>query len=115
VWNVRSGDEIALLRIHVSTVNDVAFSFDGRWVATAGPTAAAIWKASKRGHWATLPVYLVRGPTRPLTGVAFSPRGWNLVMGSRDGSVRTYECRLCGGVTQLSRIAKARLRAIVRP
>jgi WD40 repeat protein len=115
VWNVRSGDEIALLRIHVSTVNDVAFSFDGRWVATAGPTAAAIWKASKRGHWATLPVYLIRGPTRPLTGVAFSPRGWNLVMGSRDGSVRTYECRLCGGVTQLSRIAKARLRAIVRP
>jgi WD40 repeat protein len=115
VWNVRSGDEIALLRIHVSTVNDLAFSFDGRWVATAGPTAAAIWKASKQGRWATLPVYLIRGPTRPLTGVAFSPRGWNLVMGSRDGSVRTYECRLCGGVTQLTSIAKARLRAIARP
>jgi WD40 repeat protein len=113
VWNVRTGAEIALLRVAVSGVNDVAFSSDGRWIATAGPTAAAIWKTRKSGRWLTDPVYLVRGPSRPLTAVAFSRRGWRLAIGSRDGSVRTYDCKLCGGVSLLSRIAKARLREIV--
>jgi len=114
IWNVRTGDELALLRIHVSAVTDIAFSFDGRWVATAGPTAAAIWKARQHGRWQTLPVYLVRGPTRPLNTVAFSPLGWHLAMGSRDGSVRTYDCRLCGGIKQLAAIGAVRLAEIVR-
>jgi WD40 repeat protein len=114
VWNVRTGAPLALLRIHVSTVNDVAYSADGRWIATAGPTAAAIWKTKASGRWQTLPVYIVRGPfTRPLNAVAFSALGWRLVMGSRDGSVRTYDCRLCGGLKQLVPIAQARLREIV--
>ena len=111
---MRTGDELALLRIHVSAVNDIAFSFDGRWVATAGPTAAAIWKARKHGRWQTLPVYLVRGPTRPLNAVAFSPLGWHLAIGSRDGSVRTFDCRLCGGISQLAAIGAARLAEIVQ-
>jgi WD40 repeat protein len=115
VWNVRTGGEIALLRIHVSAVNDVAFSFDGRWVATAGPTAAAIWKTRQRGRWPILPIYLVRGPSQPLTEVAFSPRGWRLAMASRDGSVRTYDCRLCGGIKQLKAIGTARLAEIAKP
>jgi WD40 repeat protein len=116
VWNVRTGAEIALLRVAVSGVNDVAFSSDGRWIATAGPTAAAIWKTRKTGggRWLTDPVHLVRGPLRPLNAVAFSPRGWRLAIGSRDGSVRTFDCKLCGGVNLLSGIAKARLREIVR-
>lgn len=115
IWNVRNGAELALLRVHVSAVNDIAFSFDGRWVATAGPTAAAIWKARRHGTWQTLPVYIVRGPfTRPLNTVAFSPLGWHLVMGSRDGSVRTFDCRLCGGITQLAAIGAARLAEIVQ-
>jgi len=114
VWDVRTGAEIALLRVAVSGVNDVAFSSDGRWIATAGPTAAAIWKTRKSGRWLTDPVHLVRGPSRPLNAVAFSPRGWRLAIGSRDGSVRTYDCKLCGGVSLLSGIAKARLREIVR-
>ena len=39
--------------------------------------------------------------------------GWNLAIGSRDGSVRTFDCHLCGGVKQLAAIGAARLAEIV--
>jgi len=114
VWNVRSGTEAALLQIHQGVVSDVAFSADGRWLATAGPGAAGVWETRKRGAWPSFPVYLLRGPTRPINGVAFSPRGWRIVLGSRDGSVRLYDCKLCGRIGQLSSIGRARLGEIVR-
>jgi WD40 repeat protein len=114
VWSVSSGAPLALLRLHAGGVLDVAFSADGRWLASAGPTAAGIWETRKSGQWPALPIYLVRGPTtRPLNHVAFSPHGWNLAIGSRDGSVRTFDCRLCGGVKQLAAIGAARLAEIV--
>jgi WD40 repeat protein len=113
VWNVTSGAQRALLRLHAGPVLDVAYSADGRWLASAGPSAAGLWKTRKSGQWLTFPVYLVRGPTRPLSHVAFSPHGWNLAIGSRDGSVRTFDCRLCGRVKQLAGIGAARLAQIV--
>ena len=113
VWNVNSGNQVALLRVHSGPVNDVTFSADGRWIATAGPLAAGIWETRQDSRWPVLPVYLVYGPTRPINDVAFSPDGWRLAMGSRDGSVRTFDCRLCGGIRQLTAIAHARLREIV--
>jgi WD40 repeat protein len=114
VWNVKSGSQVALLRVHSGPVNDVTFSADGRWVATAGPLAAGIWETRQDSRWPVLPVYLIRGPTRPINDVAFSPRGWRLAMGSRDGTIRTFDCRLCGGMKQLTVIARARLHEIVR-
>jgi WD40 repeat protein len=115
VWRVRRGAEVALLRIHGGLVSDVAFSRDSRWVTTAGPAAAGIWKTRPTGAWPGAPVYLIRGPTRPINDVDFSNRGWRIVFGSRDGSVRTYQCSLCGGVSQLLAIGRARLREIARP
>jgi WD40 repeat protein len=114
VWNVRSGSQVALLRIHVSAINDIAFSHDGRWLATAGPTAVGIWETRTKGPWPALPMTLVFGPTRPINVVAFSPRGWRIAFGSRDGSVRIYSCSLCGGVRQLTAVGRARLGEIVR-
>jgi WD40 repeat protein len=117
VWNVRSGEQVSLLRFHQGAVNDVAFSKDGRWLATAGPTAVGIWQTQKRGRWLTHPLSAVRAPltiTNPaVNSVAFSPRGWRIVFGSKDGSVRTFDCTLCGGIKQLTAMAKARLREIV--
>ena len=114
VWNVRSGKPVAVLRVHQGSVNDVAFSADGRWLATAGPSSAGIWQTRKRGNWPAEPIYLVRPPTLRINDLAFSPHGWRLVLGSRDG-VHVYDCKLCGGATQLVTIARARLRAIARP
>jgi WD40 repeat protein len=112
VWNMRTGNQVALLRVHAGPVNDVTFSADGRWIATAGPLAAGIWETRQGGRWPVLPVYLIRGPSRPINDVAFSPHGWRLAMGSRDGSVRTFDCLLCGGLKQLTRVARAQLHEI---
>ena len=102
-----------MLRIHVGSVNDIAFSADGRWLATAGPQAAGIWETRKKGAWPALPIYLVRAPPPRLDHLVFSSRGWRLAMGWRDGAIRTYDCRLCGGIKQLTGIGRARLREIV--
>ena len=115
VWNGVSGKEVAVLRIHSGAVTDVAFSADGRWLASAGPLAAGIWETRKHGTWPALPQYLVRGSAPPrLDHVAFSPRGWQLLTGWRNGAVRLYNCRLCGGTLQLSAIARGQLGEIVR-
>jgi WD40 repeat protein len=108
---VKTGDEINVLGIHSGPVSDVAFSADGRWLATAGPTTSRICDVRKRGRWSLL--YLLRGHTRPITDVAFSPRGWRIVTGSRDGTVRTFDCKVCGKTPQLTKLARARLRQIV--
>ncbi len=113
VWNVRTGRQVALLQVHQGVVSDVAFSTDGRWLATAGPAAAGVWETRRGRTWDTFPTYLLRGPLRPINDVAFSPRGWRILFGSRDGSVRLYDCKLCGTIRQLKPIAEARLREIV--
>jgi WD40 repeat protein len=113
VWNVRTGRQVALLQVHQGVVSDVAFSSDGRWLATAGPGAAGVWETRRRGSWDTFPTYLLRGATRPINDVAFSPHGWRILLASRDGSVRLYDCRLCGTIRQLKPIAQARLHGIV--
>jgi WD40 repeat protein len=111
VWNAATGAERNVLSIHAGQVSDVAFSFDGRWIATAGPTAVGIWDARKRREWSL--VDLIRGHTRIINDIAFSPRGWRIVTGSRDGTVRTFNCAVCGRTPQLAALARARLREIV--
>src|SRR5262249_44601911 len=113
VWNVRTGNQIALLRIHQGPVSHVAFSADGRGLASAGPGAAGIWQAPKSGTWPALPLYLVRGQTKRINDLAFSPRGWRLLTGGQDGSVRMFDCTVCTGVNGLVKLARARLREIV--
>jgi WD40 repeat protein len=117
VWSVQTGRQVALLQVHQGVVSDVAFSADGRWLATAGPGAAGVWETRRRGTWDTFPTYLLRGPgpARPINDIAFSPRGWRILFGSRDGSVRLYDCKLCGTIRQLKPIAEARLRQVVHP
>jgi len=121
IWNGRTGAEITVLRGHSGQVNDLAFSADGRWLASAGPLAAAIWETSKGAAWPGAPLYYVYGDPPPRLGtprldhVAFSPKGWRLLTGWRDGGVKLFNCNLCGGIKDLQGIAKDRLGEIVRP
>jgi WD40 repeat protein len=118
IWNGRTGAEITVLRGHSGAVNDLAFSADGRWLASAGPLAAAIWETRKSAAWPGVPLYFVYGVSPPgpprLDQVAFSPKGWRLLTGWRGGAVRLFNCNVCGGITELQAIAKNRLREIVR-
>jgi len=56
----------------------------------------------------------VRGNVSPIAGVAFSARGWELATAARDGSIRVYDCKLCGGLPQLESYARARLASLRR-
>jgi WD40 repeat protein len=119
IWNGRNGSEVAVLSGHSGAVNDVTFSFDGRWIASAGPLAAGIWQVPASGAWPDAPLYYVygnaqRSPPR-LDRLAFSPKGWRLLTGWHGGEVRFFNCAMCGDLKALAAIANRRLGEIDRP
>jgi WD40 repeat protein len=89
---------------HGALVSDADFSADGRWVAIAGPGEAGVVDAATGER-----VLLVDGQDRLLRSVAFSPSGWRIATGGDSGAVRTYDCRLCGGIDELVTLAEERL------
>jgi WD40 repeat protein len=119
IWNGRNGKEVEVLSGHSGAVNDVTFSADGRWIASAGPLAAGIWQVPKTGAWRDTPLYYVYGNTQHtpprLDHVAFSPKGWRLLTGWHGGEVRFFNCEMCGTIKELRAIAKQRLGEIARP
>ena len=106
VWDVRTGRLVHTLVIHAGTVTAAAFSPDGRWIATAGPSAAGVWFA---GTGQVL--FLLRGPTTLLTDIAWAPTGSTVVTGEQDGIARSYTCLVCGELPSLQALADARLSA----
>jgi WD40 repeat protein len=104
VWDARTGKLMWTLRGHSDIVNDASFSADSRWVVTAGPGVAGVWDMSSGRQ-----LFGLNGRDRRLTAVAFSPRGWRIVTGGVAHTVKTYDCRLCGGVDDLVDLARLRL------
>jgi WD40 repeat protein len=104
IWSVASGKTVHRLKFHVSTVSHAVFSPDGRWVVTAGPTAAAIWQV-RTG----LRKYDLRGAKGNLTTAAWSPDSRRVVIGDSGGGVEAFTCTLCTGQPALTAIAKQRL------
>jgi WD40 repeat protein len=104
VWNAATGAEVVELKGHFGPVFGASFSPNARWVVTAGPTTAGLWDVAT----GRLLLYL-RGHDEPLTSASFFPGGNRVLTSSRDGTVRTYACVICGGVDALLDAAKARL------
>jgi WD40 repeat protein len=92
------------LEPYTGIVSDADFSSDGRWVVLAGPGRAGIVDAETGER-----VLDLDGNDRVLTSAAFSPTGWRIATGGGSGDVRTYDCRLCGGVDELVDLAESRL------
>jgi WD40 repeat protein len=108
IWSLRSGKG-RRLRGHVTPLSDAAFSFDGRWVVTAGARSAVLWETATGRRMFSF------GFAPKPSSVAFSPRGWRILTGGReDGAVRTYNCRLCAHLPGLMTMARQRL-AGLRP
>jgi WD40 repeat protein len=112
-WDVRTGKLLHLLVGHTGTVRSGAFSPDGRWIVTAGPTVAGLWQRDGEEPY----FYLRSNATHPdseklLNAVSFSPNGRLVLSSSEDGSVRLYRCDVCGDLNVLLALAMARLRGL---
>jgi WD40 repeat protein len=111
VWDAGTGSIVRRFpEAHSASVPDARFSPDGRWIVTAGPRSARIWNVS---DGRPLPFYLY-GPKPPVTAVAFGPDSRTVVTREKSGIVRRYVCELCGGLDELSALARSRLRATGR-
>jgi WD40 repeat protein len=109
IWNVASGAS-TLLRGHFGPVFGASFSPDGQLVVTAGPATAGLWETGT----GKLITYL-HGHDQPLTSASFSLDGRRILTASRDGTVRTYACEVCGGLDALVGAAESRLDTLTRP
>jgi WD40 repeat protein len=102
LWNATTLAHVRALVGHTAVVSDVAFSSDGRWIATAGPTTVGLWETRQpRRIEKGTPVFFLRGHGPRVRSVAFVPGTRRVVSTGDDGTVRTYLCELCGPTGQL--------------
>jgi WD40 repeat protein/class 3 adenylate cyclase len=80
LWDAQTGEEVRQLVGHTDSVNGVAFSPDGKYIATAGYDAVRIWDA-KTGH-EIRQFSEIRGVMR----AAFSPDGKYLLTAAAEGA-----------------------------
>ena len=106
LWDAETGKPLQLLRWHFGAVSDASFSPDGRWIVTAGPATAQLWQP---GVESPLLPFGLAGHVKPLTSAGFDPTGRVVLTASRDGTVRTYRCTLCGSLDDLLAVATRRL------
>jgi WD40 repeat protein len=106
IWRVQSG-KATQLSWHLTTVNDAEFSPDGHWVVTAGQQAVQIWLVKDAS---LLFPFGIGGPADTITSAVFGPTSRTVLAASKDGTVRTYHCALCGGVDELLGLAHRQLR-----
>jgi WD40 repeat protein len=103
LFDVETGKQVWVLS-HASKISGAKFSADGNWVVIAGPGYAGIVDAHTGER-----ILLINGHDRLLTAAAFSPTGWRIATGSDSGAVKTYDCRVCGGIDELVKLAEQRL------
>ena len=107
VWDAEAGRHLHLLRAHYAVVSDARFSDDGRWIVTAGPGKAGLWNAETGRR-----LFFLRGHDGILRSAAFRPETHEVVTVGEDGTVREYDCALCGGADELIELAEQRLAGI---
>jgi WD40 repeat protein len=103
IWNVATGKQVARLQGANTAVHDAQFSPDGRWLVTAA-SKTGLWDVGDRELMLRL-----QGHEGTSTSAVFDPSGSIVYTGWDDGTVRRYECRICGGVEDLLVLADSRL------
>jgi WD40 repeat protein len=98
VFDVKTGQQLALLRGHQSPVRAAAFSPDGALIATSSgqnndntqaDASIRLWNGTTND-----PAGVLEGPQLSTDAIAFSADGTRLVSGSRDGKTRIWSLEL---------------------
>ncbi|MBI1918524.1 MAG: WD40 repeat domain-containing protein, partial [Planctomycetes bacterium] len=100
VWDAETGKELLSLEGHEGELRALAFSVDGKLLATGGDDEAArLWDAESGKLLWTL-----EGHAGPVTGLAFSPDGRRLatVGGGSDETVRLWDVETGRELLQLA-------------
>jgi hypothetical protein len=86
-WQRRTHLELRILHGHSDQIWGVAFSPDGRWIASGSKDRTAkVWEAASGKELLTL-----RGHSGRILSVAFSPDGRRIVTGSEDQTAKVWE------------------------
>jgi WD40 repeat protein/uncharacterized caspase-like protein len=89
LWDVASGREIGALKAHGRGVTEVAFSRDGKFLASAASdNTIKIWDVEKRSEIRTL-----TGHTSSVESIDFTPDGRLLASASDDGSTFLWDTK----------------------
>ncbi|HSS22395.1 MAG TPA: caspase family protein [Pyrinomonadaceae bacterium] len=87
LWDVATGQELGALKGHGRGVTQVAFSHDGRWLASAGSdNTIKIWDVAAKTEARTL-----KGHTSNIESLDFSPDSRLLASASDDGSTFLWD------------------------
>jgi WD40 repeat protein len=109
VWNAGDGQRAADLTGHFAIVSGAAFSPDGRWIVSAGPGTAGLWDRVAEQR-----LLFLDGHKGKLLAATFDAAGRRIETVGADGTIRAYQCIVCGGVPELLQLADARLAATGR-
>ncbi|NEO63017.1 MAG: hypothetical protein F6J98_22280 [Moorea sp. SIO4G2] len=86
LWDINSGEELAILESHSAPVLTIAISADSKTIASAGSDKTIkLWDVDSRQLLRTL-----SGNDGWVWSVAISPDGNTLVSGGEDGTIRIW-------------------------